>query len=280
MLLGDGIGGFGSPVTIPSDRTAARIIAADLNGDTRPDIITGNRLVNNLTVAINTCTGSAFTISGTVTNGSGQGIADVTMILESDVAPPQIVFTNQSGNYSFTYAANLSHNLRVTPSKSGFSFSPLAIVFVSSSSVTGDKTASFTGTPSATPPSGQVPILLAHENSQRAVAVDSVTSMSEPFSITNLHNFSTDQRTRLSLFAVNVELGAGEATSVIEAEAEAPGGQIFPLTVEFFGPVPNFAWLKQVVVKLPNEVANSSEIRVRLKVRGTGGNQVIVKLQP
>lgn len=90
-------------------------------------------------MALNTCTGSAFTISGSVTNGTGQGIADVTMILESDVAPPQIVFTNQSGNYVFTYAANLSHNLKVTPSKSGFSFSPLAIVFTSTSSVSGDK---------------------------------------------------------------------------------------------------------------------------------------------
>ena len=279
VLLGDGAGGFGSPVTFPTDRGAAHVIAADLNGDTRPDIITANR-VNNLTVAMNTCTGSAFTISGSVTNGSGQGIADVTMILESDVAPPQIVFTNQSGNYVFTYAANLSHNLKVTPSKSGFSFSPLAVIFVSTSSVSGDKTASFTGTPSATPPAGQVPILLAHENSQRAVALDSVTSTTEPFSITNLHNFSSDQRTRLSLFAVNVELGAGETASVIEAEAETPNNQTFPLTVEFFGPVPNFPWLKQVVVKLPNEVANSSEIRVRLKVRGTSGNQVTVKLQP
>ena len=202
------------------------------------------------------------------------------MILESDVAPPQIVFTNQSGNYVFTYAANLSHNLKVTPSKSGFSFSPLAIVFTSTSSVSGDKTASFTGTPSATPPAGQVPILLAHENSQRAVALDSVTSTTEPFSITNIHNFSADQRTRLSLFAVNVELGAGETLSVLEAEAEAPGGQTFPLTVEFFGAVPNFPWLKQIVVKFPNEVANSSEIGVRLKVRGTSGNQVVVKLTP
>ena len=72
----------------------------------------------------------------------------------------------------------------------------------------------------------------------------------------------------------------GETSSVIEAQAEDPGGQIFPLTVEYFGSVPNFAWLKQVIVKLPNEVANSSEIRVSLKVRGTAGNKVIVKLKP
>lgn len=286
VLFGDGAGGFGSPINFLSERTTSRIIAADLNRDGRPDIITANQLVNNLTVALNTCPGSpppppsAFTISGAVTDGTGQGIADVTMILESDVAEPQITFTNQSGNYTFTYAANLSHNLRVTPSKSGFSFNPLAIGFTSSSSVTGDKTASFTGTVSSTPPAGQIPILLAHGNSQTALALDSVTWVSEPFAITNFHNFSADQRTRISLFAVNVELGPGETSSVIEVQAEGSGGQIVPLTVEYFGSVPNFTWLKQVVVKLPDQLANSSEIRFSLKVRGTVGNTVIVKLTP
>ena len=156
----------------------------------------------------------------------------------------------------------------------------MAVVFVSTSSVSGDKVASFTGTPSATPPAGQIPILLTHENSQRALALDSVTFTSEPFAITNIHNFSADQRTRLSLFAVNVELGAGETSSVIEAEAEVQNGQTVPLTVEFFGSAPNFGWLKQIIVKLPTEVANNSEIRVSLKVRGATGNKVTVKLKP
>jgi hypothetical protein len=286
VLFGDGAGGFGSPVNFLTERSATRIIAADLNGDQRPDLVTANRLVNNLTVALNLCPGSpppppsAFTISGAVTNGSGQGIADVTMILESDVAEPQIVFTNSSGNYTFTYEANLSHSLKVTPSKSGFSFSPLAMAFTSSTSVSGDKTASFTGTPSATPPAGQIPILLTRGNSQTAVALDSVTWMSEPFAITNFHNFSADQRTRLALFAVNVELGAGETSSVIEVLAAGSGGQTFPLTAEYFGSVPNFAWLKQIVVKLPDQLAGSNEIRVSLRVRGTEGNSVTVKLTP
>jgi hypothetical protein len=122
--------------------------------------------------------------------------------------------------------------------------------------------------------------LLAHGNSQTALALDSVTWVSEPFAITNFHNFSADQRTRISLFAVNVELGPGETSSVIEVQAEGSGGQIVPLTVEYFGSVPNFTWLKQVVVKLPDQLANSSEIRFSLKVRGTVGNTVIVKLTP
>ena len=292
VLPGDGAGGFGSPINIAAERRASRIIAADLNNNARPDLITANQAVNNLTVALNTCPGSAPTptptptptpgptISGTVTDGNGQGIADVTMILLSDVVEPQIVFTNQSGNYAFTYASGVSHSLRVTPSKSGFAFNPLAIAFVSSGSVTGNKIASFTGAPSATPPAGQIPILLTHEDSQRALALDSVNWVSEPFPITNLNNFSIDQRSRVSLFAVNVDLAAGENSSVIEVQAEDSVGQVFPLTVEYFGAVPNLAWLKQVVVKLPGELANRTEIRVTLRLRGTVGNTVIVKLRP
>ncbi len=102
----------------------------------------------------------------------------------------------------------------------------------------------------------------------------------EPFGIFNIHNFSADQRTRVSLFAVNIELGPGETSSVIEAQAEDQGGHVFPLTVEFFGAVPNFGWLKQVIVKLPNEIANSDEVRVSLKVRGTAGNKVLLKVKP
>jgi hypothetical protein len=286
VLFGDGAGGFGSPVNFAAERSPSRIIAADLNGDQRPEIITANQSVNNLTVALNLCPGSppppptSFTISGAVTDGNNQGIADVTMILESDVAGQQIVFTNQSGNYSFTYTANLSHNLRVTPVKSGFSFSPLAVVFTSSSSVSGDKTASFTGAVSSTPPAGQIPILLTLGNPPSALALDSVTWISEPFPITNFHNFSVDQRTRISLFAVNVELGTGETNSVIEAQAEITGGQTIPLPVEYFGSVPNFSWLKQIVVKLPDQLAGNAEMRVALRVRGTVGNTVSVKLKP
>jgi len=280
VLLGDGAGGFGSLIMIPAERVASRIIAVDLNGDTRPDILTANQVVNNLTVALNTCGAPpTFTISGTVTN-NGQGLADVAMILESDVVAPQIVLTSGSGSYAFTYAGNLSHNLKVTPSKAGFSFNPLAVAFISSSSVSGDKTASFTGTPVSTGQAGQVPILLSREDSQKALALDSVTFTAEPFSITNEHNFSVDQRTRLILFAVNVELGTGETASIIEAQAEDPVGQTFPLTIEHFGAVPNFTWLKQIIVKLPTEVANSSEIRISLKVRGTTGNKVVIKLKP
>lgn len=217
----------------------------------------------------------SWTISGNV-KANGQGLADVTMILQNDFADTQITFTDQNGDYVFHYSGG--NGLFVTPTKPGFVFSPQSIGFVSSGVVTGDKTASFTGTPSTTPVG--VPILLGQGTPERAIVLDSVTQVTEPFNVSNTHNFSTDQRTRVSLFAVNVDLGPGETLSVIQAEAEDSLGQTFPLTIEYFGAVPNFPWLKQVVVQLPDEIANKIEVRVSLKVRGFSGNKVILKVFP
>jgi hypothetical protein len=203
------------------------------------------------------------------------------MILLSDVTGTHIAFTDQSGNYVLNYAGGVSHSLSVIPSRTGFIFNPLMTTFISSSSLSGNFTESFVGTPSLIPlPFFQMPILLTQENSLRALTLDSVTWISEPFGVASINNFSTDQRTRITLLAANIELRAGEPISAIEAQAENSVGQIFPLTVEHYGPVPNFGWLKQVVVKLPNEIANSNEVRVSLNVHGTPGNKVIVKVKP
>jgi len=208
-------------------------------------------------------------------------MADVMVILISDVTGTQITFTNQSGNYTLTYLGGMSHNLRILPSKSGFIFNPLLTIFTGSGTISGDRTINFEGTQIPIVLSiVQPPILLTQENSLRALALDSVTWTSEPFGVAGNHNFSTDQRTRVSLFVVNLELNQGEPLSVITAEAEASNGQIFPLTVEYFGAVPNFTWLKQVVVKLPTEIANSVDVKVTLKSHDTAGNTVMLKVQP
>ncbi len=224
---------------------------------------------------------TTFTISGTVKDTTGAAMANTMVILISDVTGTQITFTDQSGNYALTYLGGMSHSLRVLPSKSGFIFNPLLVIFTGSGTLTGDRTINFEGTPipvvlSVVKP----PILLTQENSLRALALDSVTWTGEPFGVTGNHNFSTDQRTRVSLFVVNLELNQGEPISVITAQAEDSTGQIFPLTVEYFGAVLNFSWLKQVVVKLPTEIANSVDVKVTLKSHDTAGNTVMLKVKP
>ncbi|HEU4508219.1 MAG TPA: carboxypeptidase-like regulatory domain-containing protein [Pyrinomonadaceae bacterium] len=224
---------------------------------------------------------ATFTISGIVTDTTGTAMAGVMVIVVSDVAGTQFSFTDQTGKYVLTYAGGVSHRLTILPSKSGFIFNPLLTIFATTGTLSGDETISFTGT--AIPPVVIItppPILLTQENSLHSLALDSVTLKSEPFGVVNNVNFSTDQRTHLSLFAVNTDVLQGEPLSVVTAQAENSTGTVFPLTVEHFASVPNFNWLKQVVVKLPDELANTAEVSVSIRLRGVASNKVVVKLKP
>ena len=72
-------------------------------------------------------------------------MANVMVILISDVTGTQITFTDQSGNYALTYLGGMSHSLRVLPSRSGFLFNPLLAIFTGSGTITGDRTIDFEG---------------------------------------------------------------------------------------------------------------------------------------
>ena len=123
------------------------------------------------------------------------------------------------------------------------------------------------------------PVLLTEANSERAIALESVILSRDPFSLTAAHNFSADRRTRIILFATNVDLMPGENVSAVAAQLE-DAHNIYPLEVEFVGKVPNFEWLTQVVVKLPGEIADAGDVRVSIRLRGMVSNKVIVKIQP
>jgi hypothetical protein len=110
-------------------------------------------------------------------------------------------------------------------------------------------------------------ILLEQTGSQRTVALDSVIFTKEIFPIINERNFSSDQRTRLAVFAIGLKLAAGETASAVTATAEDSQGTIRPLTVEFVGKVPNFAWLTQVVVKLSDQIV-PGDVKIRISLHG------------
>ena len=91
VFFGDGIGGFGPASNIPAERSASRIVVGDFNGDTRPDIITANQLVNNLTVALNRCTGPTPTSTiqfgaSLFSVGEGAGSVTVTVTRSGDTS--------------------------------------------------------------------------------------------------------------------------------------------------------------------------------------------------
>jgi hypothetical protein len=135
--------------------------------------------------------------------------------------------------------------------------------------------ANFTITPSAAAP----PTLLTQANTNRAIALDSVTFTRDPFAVFNSLNFSFDQRTRVMLFATGLELMPGESLSVVTAQAEDSAHRIFPLTVEYVGKVPNFDWYTQVNVRLPDELAGAGDVLVSVSLRGAVSNKVVVGIR-
>ena len=124
------------------------------------------------------------------------------------------------------------------------------------------------------------PTLLTEANTNRAIALDAVTFVRDPFPVATAGNFSLDQRTRVMLFATDVELGQGEGVSTVTAQAEDSRQKTYPLTVEYVGKVPNLDGLIQVVIKLPAEIESAGDIWVSINVRGVVSNRVLIYIKP
>jgi hypothetical protein len=137
-----------------------------------------------------------------------------------------------------------------------------------------------TPTPTPIPTPTPAPILLVEENSNRGVVLDSVNWLRDPFPISSIFNFSPDGHTRVMLFAMNVELQAGENLSIVTAQAEDLQQTVYPLTVEYVGNVSNLKWLAQINVRLPDNLANAGDVLVSIKVRGVQSNKVVVSIRP
>ena len=127
------------------------------------------------------------------------------------------------------------------------------------------------------------PVLLTIEGTDRAIALDSVTFLRDPFSLEDNNNFSADHRTRIMLFALHAQLRAGEDATAITAEAD-DAGTIIPLTVESVRTVPGFDWLTQVVVKFPPQFSTGGggpqDVKVRIRLRGANSNQAVITVVP
>jgi glucose/arabinose dehydrogenase len=109
-----------------------------------------------------------------------------------------------------------------------------------------------------TPP----PAIVTEENTDVAIAFDSVNLIRDPFPLTNIFNFSADNRTRVTLFAINLDLLPGEDKTAVTARAEDTLLNPYPMTVEYVGKVPGFDWLTEVVVKLPDNLPAGQDVFV------------------
>ncbi len=118
--------------------------------------------------------------------------------------------------------------------------------------------------------------LISHETSTRAIAFDSVTQQREPFSPVPQVSFSADNRTRIMLFAMNLELQAGDPPSAVTADAEDDSHRMYSLPVEHVGTVPAQPWAKSIVMRLDDQMADIGDVLVRITYRGVSSNRVRV----
>lgn len=123
------------------------------------------------------------------------------------------------------------------------------------------------------------PTLLTQENSSRAVVLDSVTFVRDPLPVVARHHFSRDARTRITLFGTNLDLLPGETASAVTAAARDSQSRTYSLNVEFVGKVPAVDSLTQVVVRLPDALAQAGDVSVSVNLRGQASNEVLVNIE-
>jgi glucose/arabinose dehydrogenase len=123
------------------------------------------------------------------------------------------------------------------------------------------------------------PILLTEDGTDSAIAFDSVTMMRDPFPLANVFNFGADNRTRVMLFCVNLDLLQGENSSAVTARAEDAVLNVYPLTVEFVGPVPNLAGVTELLVKLPDNLPTGQDVLVSVTLHGQTSNKVRLRIK-
>jgi uncharacterized protein GlcG (DUF336 family) len=123
------------------------------------------------------------------------------------------------------------------------------------------------------------PVLISQAGSTRAVALEAVTRVPEPFALTSPVRFGDDARTRVMLFAMNLHLAPGEDASGVTAEAEDAARRTYALAVEHVGPVPGQEWMSSVVVRLDDKLADDlGDVLVRITYRRASSNRVRVGL--
>ena len=212
------------------------------------------RPAGNVTAAFS-ATLNRHTIAGRIFKANHVGLSGVTVRLSG--SSTSTVTTEADGSYSFSGLV-AGGNYTIVPSQNDRVFTGITTF----NDLSSDRTANFVG---------QLrPELLLLNRSEIAVALDSVSFASRPFSIFDVLGFGDDGLARVLVFAKNVE--SFVQVSHISAGAEDDEGKTFPLQVEFIGPVVGESSLKQLNLKLSPELESGKCYEIRLSVAGIASN--------
>jgi WD40-like Beta Propeller Repeat len=128
-------------------------------------------------------------------------------------------------------------------------------------------------------PGSTSPVLLTEFNTQRAIALDSVTHVRDPFSLVDLFNFSLDHRARVSLLVWGLPIQPGDDASAVLVQAEDSQGNVYSLPVEFVGSIQSPSQVTQVIVKLP-ETAAAGDMWLTISLRSVSTNRAFITIKP
>jgi uncharacterized protein GlcG (DUF336 family) len=122
------------------------------------------------------------------------------------------------------------------------------------------------------------PTLISEETSTRAIAIDSVTHAREPFWPTSPVIWGNDDRTRVTLFAMNLSLQPNETAAAVTANAEDGAHNTYPLTVEYVGPVPEQDWMTAIIVRLDGQMGDIGDVLIGIRYHSVASNRVRVAI--
>jgi probable HAF family extracellular repeat protein len=125
------------------------------------------------------------------------------------------------------------------------------------------------------------PMLLTQSSTNKALALQSVMFLHDPFGVstTTTRNLSSDTRTRITFVVRNMETLVGENIPPPTVQAEDSLGRVFALPVEFVSKVPGFGSFTQITASLPDEAAGRGDIQISVSFRGHTSNKAVVTIQ-
>jgi uncharacterized protein (DUF1800 family) len=123
------------------------------------------------------------------------------------------------------------------------------------------------------------PVIITDANSTRAIALDSLTRMRDPFQVSTVSFVAgADTRTRIMVFVLNLDLLAGEGANALTADGEDSNHRIYKFKVEDVRPVPAFEGLQQVILRLSDDIGDTGDILLRLNLHGVASNRVRISI--
>jgi glucose/arabinose dehydrogenase len=120
------------------------------------------------------------------------------------------------------------------------------------------------------------PIIEAVQDSDNAIALTSPMALRDPFPLLDPFNLSPDTQTRVMLFVRNLNVVPGDDLTV---RAEDAGMNVYQLTIEFAGKVPDFTEFTQVIVILPNNLSSGQDVLLSVTWHNQTSNKVRIRIQ-